>query len=130
MTDIPEIVQNGIDALGWTPEETSYTEVEKSGVILQTAHRYVKYKDSYEFVIFPKAGPFSPKIRLDWEIAGEAYREDEAEGGAFVERLTSLAHYQLIQDLFEILDTVSRKTVSKDIFKPVIPESAYDEEEN
>lgn len=120
--EVPEMVQKSIDKFGWGTD-FEYTEVVINGVTMRTARRFVPEKDTYEHMIFPAFGEFAPKIRFDWELSGQVVREEG--GNDFEKHMNKLIYYQLMQDLFEILEVVADKSESKDIYRPVIPESVW-----
>lgn len=120
--EIPEMIKKAIEKRGWG-DDFEYFEASVNGLTMRTVKRYSSAKDTYENMIFPAYGPFAPKLRFDWEFSAEVVREEPEVG--FEEHMSKLVYFQLMQDLFEILEVVAENNVSKDLYKPVIPESVW-----
>lgn len=118
--EIPEMIRKAAESLG-LGDEFEYFVENVAGVEMRTLKRYSKSKDSFEYFVFPAFAGIEPRMRFDWEISASVIEDDET----FPDHMRNGIYFQLMQDLFEILSIVADNSVSKDLYKPVIPESVW-----
>lgn len=117
---VPQDIKDKIEKYDLVDYE--YREKNVNGILF----RSIIHEDDIGrcFKTFPIFKQKNPGLMLEWWISDEAISDNIADE-ELDEYLSRLFYHQFMQDVFEIVEIVIKNNTSGDVWKPVIPESAY-----